>query len=67
MIYPNHSRRVSCRASWTLPLTLILVLCLSAGTAFAQPTVNGWFYGDGDDALYSPYAVSEYGSVLYSY
>ncbi|HEX2162586.1 MAG TPA: C25 family cysteine peptidase [Thermoanaerobaculia bacterium] len=33
----------------------------------APPTVNGLFYGDGDDARYQPYAVSENGSVLYAY
>ncbi|HSL83950.1 MAG TPA: GEVED domain-containing protein, partial [Thermoanaerobaculia bacterium] len=47
---------------------LALLLCVSAGGAAAQPpTVNGWFYGDGDDSRYLPYSVSEYGSVLYSY
>ncbi len=33
----------------------------------AQPTVNGLFYGDGDNALYQPYSTSNGGSVLYSY
>ena len=44
-----------------------LVSFLAASGATAQPTVNGLFYGDGDDALYSPYATSQNGSVLYSY
>lgn len=48
-------------------LGALLVLLLASGAALAQPTVNGLFYGDGDDALYVPYAVSQNGSVLYSY
>ncbi len=47
--------------------TLVALLLLTAGTAAAQPTVNGLFYGDGDDAIYSPYATSQFGSVLYNY
>ena len=44
-----------------------ILLLLTAATAFAQPIVNGLFYGDGDDAVYSPYAASNFGSVLYNY
>ena len=47
-------RRAARHASWLLAL----LLCLSAGSAAAQPTVNGWFHGDGDDSLYHPYSVS---------
>ena len=61
----SHDRiRAAYRPAWALAL----LLCLAAVPAAAQaPTVNGWFYGDGDDARYFPYAESEYGSVLYSY
>lgn len=45
-----------------------LLLCLPAAAALAAPpTVNGLFYGDGDDARYFPYSTSEHGSVLYAY
>jgi hypothetical protein len=44
----------------------LLGTAVAAGAA-AQPTVNGWFYGDGDNALYQPYSTSENGSVLYAY
>lgn len=44
-----------------------LIFIAMAGVATAQPTINGLFYGDGDDALYQPYAFSDNGSVLYSY
>lgn len=50
-----------------LALSTALALCALAFSAGAQPTVNGLFYGDGDDALYQPYATSANGSVLYSY
>ena len=44
-----------------------LVLGL-AGPVFADPpTVNGLFYGDGDDAKYQLYATSVGGSGLYIY
>jgi hypothetical protein len=55
------------RASSIAALFLCLVLCLVAGAALAQPTVNGLFHGDGDVSLYTPYANSIGGSVLYSY
>ncbi|MCH7665136.1 MAG: hypothetical protein IH936_04305 [Acidobacteria bacterium] len=48
-------------------LILVAVLLMVPATALAQPTVNGLFYGDGDDALYQPYGTSIGGSVLYSY
>ena len=51
------------RSAWTL----LALLLLAAGPVLAQPTVNGLFYGDGDDLIYSPYATSQFGSVLYSY
>ncbi|MFP3939570.1 MAG: hypothetical protein ACLF0P_04630, partial [Thermoanaerobaculia bacterium] len=48
--------------------TLACLLVAAAGSVTAQtPTVNGWYFGDGDDALYLPYDVSEHGSVLYNY
>jgi hypothetical protein len=44
------------------------ILALAAGAASAQPpTVNGLFYGDGDDARYVPWHTSYYGSQLYVY
>ncbi len=62
---PQHTG-VRCRSlrPGAAAFTLLLVASLPA---LAQPTVNGLFYGDGDDALYSPYATSQFGSVLYSY
>jgi hypothetical protein len=53
----------SLQGAWVL---IALFLALS-GQASAQPTVNGLFYGDGDDALYSLYATSQFGSTLYNY
>jgi hypothetical protein len=46
-----------------------LLLCLLpvADALAAPPTVNGLFYGDGDDGRYQPYATSIGGSVLYAY
>lgn len=56
------------RAAREATFLFALLLCLAAGGAFAQaPTVNGLFYGDGDDARYSPYSTSIGGSILYSY
>ena len=66
--YPTH--RLGFLPALILVLTMALTMALSlafAPAAAAQPTVNGLFYGDGDDALYQPYSTSEYGSVLYSY
>ncbi|MDZ7724707.1 MAG: GEVED domain-containing protein [candidate division KSB1 bacterium] len=45
--------------------SLLFVLLLSSLQLYAQPTVNGLFYGDGDDAIYTLYSTSEYGSGLY--
>ena len=46
----------------------LLLLTLVPGVAWAaHPTVNGLFYGDGDNTLYQPYATSYNGSILYSY
>ncbi|MGD2115524.1 MAG: hypothetical protein PVG07_10750, partial [Acidobacteriota bacterium] len=60
----SHPRRFVRLAG---PLVSCLLALTAASPGAAQPTVNGWFYGDGDDALYFPYSTSEYGSVLYSY
>ncbi len=58
----DPSCRALRRAGW------VLAILLSGGAAMAQPpTVNGLFYGDGDNTRYSPYATSNGGSVLYSY
>lgn len=38
-----------------------------AGINDSTPTVNGLFYGDGDNTMYQLYSVSEYGSGLYVY
>ena len=47
---------------------LVLALVGFSGTVFADPpTVNGLFYGDGDDAKYVHYATSYLGSRLYIY
>ena len=48
----------------------VCVLLVLAAPHIAQaqaPTVNGLFYGDGDNSRYVPYATSVGGSVLYSY
>lgn len=63
MSHSNRSRRAVRRAS----SFFAFLLCLSAGGAAAQPTVNGLFYGDGDDAYYVHWATSELGSKLYVY
>lgn len=64
MNHPNPSFRSSRRATWLFAL----LLCLAVGGASAAPpTVNGLFYGDGDNALYSPYQTSVAGSIVYSY
>ncbi|MDX1417126.1 MAG: GEVED domain-containing protein, partial [Candidatus Promineifilaceae bacterium] len=39
----------------------------NAPTLTTPPTVNGWFYGDGDNLKYVEYATSDYGSVLYTF
>ena len=67
MSHHDHPRHAAGRTAAVTCGVFAVLLCLAAGAASAQPTVNGWFYGDGDDALYQPYATSEYGSVLYSY
>ncbi len=46
--------------------TLSLALTLAPAAA-AQPTVNGLFYGDGDNTRYVHFAESYYGSDLYIY
>ena len=53
-------------AFWIACLTLALAGLVTT-TASAQPTVNGLFFGDGDNTLYNPYSTSVGGSVLYSY
>jgi hypothetical protein len=63
MSHSNRPRRAVRRGI----STFALLLCLSAGAALAQPTVNGLFYGDGDDAYYVHWATSELGSKLYVY
>lgn len=51
-------------ATWTAAA----LLCVAAATGVAaQPTVNGQFYGDGDDAYYVHWDTSYYGSRLYVY
>ncbi|HUP42056.1 MAG TPA: GEVED domain-containing protein, partial [Thermoanaerobaculia bacterium] len=63
MSHPNSSPRAVRRAI----SACAVLLCLAAGAAFAQPTVNGLYYGDDDDELYQPYAESIGGSILYQY
>jgi hypothetical protein len=49
-------------------LLAAVLVATPLGGAYAQaPTVNGLFYGDGDDARYVKYATSVYGSKLYLY
>ena len=52
-----------------LVLTTVLAVLGFASSAYAQtpPTVNGLFYGDGDNTRYAEYASSEEGSKLYTY
>ena len=47
--------------------TAISITALSTSAIAQAPTVNGLFYGDGDNQRYpsTPYAQSEYGSNLY--
>jgi len=62
------SRRSTRPSRARLRSACLAAACLLwAGTLLAQPTVNGLFHGDGDNAVYNPYATSENGSVLYSY
>ena len=63
MSHSPLSARALRRVSWIFAL----LLCVSAGGALAQPTVNGLIYGDGDDAYYVHWATSELGSKLYVY
>ncbi|HLE83798.1 MAG TPA: GEVED domain-containing protein, partial [Thermoanaerobaculia bacterium] len=63
MSHPSRSRRAVRQGV----STFALLLCVAASAALAQPTVNGLYFGDGDDALYQYYATSDNGSVLYSY
>ena len=47
---------------------LVVLLLSTAGIASAQaPTVNGLFYGDGDNTRYVEWNTSYYGSKLYTY
>ncbi|HUP41646.1 MAG TPA: hypothetical protein VM599_00395, partial [Thermoanaerobaculia bacterium] len=64
---PGHAGGRPRRALRQGASAFALLLCLSAGAALAQPTVNGLFYGDGDDAYYVHWATSELGSKLYVY
>jgi hypothetical protein len=50
-----------------MALTIFSQGALPSVRAAGPPTVNGLFFGDGDDSLYIPYATSEYGSILYIY
>lgn len=60
-----RGRRLARRAALC---SALLLLTLSPGVALAQPpTVNGLFYGDGDNTRYSPYQISNGGSILYNY
>ncbi len=54
--------------AFSVVMALFLAFVAVAGPVFADPpTVNGLFYGDGDDAKYQLYATSEGGSGLYIY
>ena len=65
------------KTRWVRPMAVIALVFLfaliavSAGSqdalAAGPPTVNGLFYGDGDDQVYWPYGYSEHGSILYVY
>ena len=65
------------KKSWPyryLPQLIALAFAISglglftpAPSAVAAPTVNGLFYGDGDDALYTLVNTSYYGSHRYAY
>jgi len=52
----------------SISLAVVILAALTVGSVFADPpTVNGLFYGDGDDAKYVEYATSYLGSKLYLY
>jgi hypothetical protein len=55
------------RWRWALCCALLLLLLPSADAAAGPPTVNGLFYGNGDDQKYIPYLTSVGGSVQYVY
>ncbi|HEX6201777.1 MAG TPA: hypothetical protein VF100_02165, partial [Thermoanaerobaculia bacterium] len=62
----SQTKRSTRPAPWCV--AALLLLCLPTVTALAAPpTVNGLFYGDGDDARYVHWATSLYGSDLYVY
>jgi hypothetical protein len=60
------------RAATLLVIVMLALVLFAQGEApraeaAGAPTVNGLFFGDGDNNLYVPYATSEYGSILYVY
>ncbi len=69
------SQRMGARKTRVISIVVILVLVMITsvvtGTfsarAASPPTVNGLFYGDGDDAIYWEYQEAPSGSDLYVY